>query len=254
MLWREQDVEDAFQATFLVLMRKAPSLNRPKLLGPWLYGVAYRVAGKIRSANIRQCTREAPMVDLPAPEADDVRWRDLRPVLDDELQRLPQRYRRPLVLFYLEGKSAEEVATALGRPRGTVLSQLARGRERLRVRLARRRLMLSAGVLASLLERTATCDAAVPDRFLDWAVQAHASPLTAGGAWAGASAQARVQARQVLRDMLRRRIWGMGLLFLAVLLAVSVGILSYAATLAPPVTVFPPDPRAELTGCKGNGR
>src|SRR6516162_9382958 len=67
MLWREQDVEDAFQATFLVLMRKAPSLSRPNLLGPWLYGVSYRVASKIRSANIQQRTREAPMVDLPAP-------------------------------------------------------------------------------------------------------------------------------------------------------------------------------------------
>src|SRR5262249_44397599 len=98
MLWREQDVEDAFQATFLVLMRKAPSLSRPNLLGHWLYGVSYRIASKIRSANIQERMREAPMVDLPAPEADDeVSWRDLRSVLDDELQRLPQRYRRPLV-------------------------------------------------------------------------------------------------------------------------------------------------------------
>ena len=71
-----------------------------------------------------------------------------------ELQRLPARYRGPFVLFYLEGKSAEEVAIALGRPRGTILSQLARARERLRVRLAHRGLALSAGVLATLLERT----------------------------------------------------------------------------------------------------
>src|SRR5258707_6550221 len=84
MLWREQDVEDSFQATFLVLMRKAPSLSRPMLLGNWLYGVAYRIASNIRQANIRQRTREAPMVDLPAPETD-VSERDLRPVLDDEL-------------------------------------------------------------------------------------------------------------------------------------------------------------------------
>src|SRR5271168_3314957 len=118
VLGREQDVEDAFQATFLVLVRKAPSLTRPNLLGNWLYGVAYRTASKIRTANIRQRTREAPMVDLPAPDAnDDTTWRDLRPVLDDELQRLPQRYRTPIVLFYLESKSAEEVAAALGRPR-----------------------------------------------------------------------------------------------------------------------------------------
>src|SRR5207248_246887 len=218
VLGREQDVEDAFQATFLVLLRKAPSLSRPNLLGNWLYGVAYRIASKIRSANIRQRTREAPMVDLPAPDAnDDASWRDLRPVLDDELRRLPQRYRRPIVLFYLEGKSAEEVATALGRPRGTVLSQLARAREQLRIRLSRRNLALSVGVLASLLERTAPSDAAVRDRLLDWGMPTHASLLTPSGAGAGASAQARLLAQQVLEDMLRRRLWTIGSLLLAAL-------------------------------------
>jgi RNA polymerase sigma factor (sigma-70 family) len=252
ILRREQDAEDAFQATFLVLMRKAPSLSRPKLLGNWLYGVAYRIAGKIRYANNRQRTREAPMVDLPAPEAnDDVTWRDLRPVLDDELQRLPQRYRGPIVLFYLEGKSAEEVATALGRPRGTVLSQLARARERLRVRLACRDLALSAGALASLLEQTASSNAAVPDRLLDWGMQAHASALAANGAGAGVSTQARLLARQALKDMLRRRLWTIGSLLLAVLLALSVGILSFAAFLAPPVAVVQADPRAHLDGLQG---
>src|SRR6516162_9178630 len=211
MLWREQDVEDAFQATFLVLMRKAPSLSKPKLLGNWLYGVAYRIASKIRSANIRERTREAPMVDLPAPEAnDDVSWRDLRPVLDDELQRLPQRYRRPIVLFYLEGKSAEEVATALSRPKGTVLSQLARGRERLRIRLARRHVALSTGVLAILLERTASSDAAIPESLLHWGMQSHASSLTTGGATAGVSAQARLLAERVLKEMLRSKLYKIG--------------------------------------------
>jgi RNA polymerase sigma factor (sigma-70 family) len=253
MLWREQDVEDAFQATFLVLMRKAPSLSRPKLLGNWLYGVAYRIASKIRSANIRQRTREAPMIDLPAPEADDeARWRDLRPVLDDELQRLPQRYRRPIVLFYLEGKSAEEVASALGRPRGTVLSQLARGRERLRVRLARRQVVLSAGVLASLLGRTASSDAAIPETLLQWGLQAHASPLTAGGATPGASAQARVLAERVLKEMLRSRLGKIGLLFLVAMLALSAGILGHGAILAPPVAVVPADPRSDLDRLQGD--
>ena len=127
------------------------------------------------------------MIDLPAPGAnDDASWRDLRPVLDDELRRLPERYRRPMVLFYLEGKSAEEVATALGRPRGTVLSQLARAREQLRIRLSRRGLALSVGVLASLLARTASSDAAVPDRLLDLGVQT----LPASGAGVSASRSA----------------------------------------------------------------
>jgi uncharacterized protein (TIGR03067 family) len=171
-------------------------------------------------------------------------------VLDDELQRLPQRYRKPIVLFYLEGKSAEEVAAVLGRPRGTVLSQLARGRERLRVLLARRNLTLSAGLLASLLERTASTDAAVPGSFLDWAMQAHASSLTAGAA-GGVSTQATLLAQQVLKDMLRSRLGTVGSILLAALLVLSVGILSYAAIVARPAVVVQPDPRSELHGLQG---
>jgi RNA polymerase sigma factor (sigma-70 family) len=251
ILWREQDAEDAFQATFLVLMRKAASLSRPKLLGNWLYGVAYRVASKIRSANIHERTREAPMVDLPAPQADDdMSWRDLRPILDDELQRLPERYRRPIVLFYLEGKSAEEVADTLGRPRGTVLSQLARARQRLRVRLACRNLTLSAGILALLLKRTTSADTAVPDRLLDWGMQAHASSLITGGA--GISAQARLLARQVLADLLRPRLLTIAALLLAVLVALAVGILRNGPILAPPVPAVQAQSQSDLDGLQGD--
>jgi RNA polymerase sigma factor (sigma-70 family) len=247
VLGREQDVEDAFQATFLVLVRKAPSLRSPKLLGNWLYGVAYRVASKIRSANLRQRTREAPMVDRPAPDAnDDASWCDLRPVLDDELRRLPERYRRPVVLFYLEGKSAEEVATALGRPRGTVLSQLARAREQLRIRLARRHLALSVGVLASLLVRTASADAAVPDRLLDLGMQT----LPTSGAVV--SAQARRLAQQVLKDMLRRKLWTTGSLLLAALLAPWVGCLGYGALHTPPVAIAQAETRMDRDRLQGD--
>jgi RNA polymerase sigma factor (sigma-70 family) len=227
ILQREQDVEDAFQATFLVLVRKAPSLNRPNLLGNWLYGVAYRIASKIRSANARQRAREAAMVDPPALDTnDDASWRDLRPVLDDELRRLPERYRRPIVLFYLEGKSAEEVAITLGRPRGTILSQLARARERLRARLSRRKLALSLGVLAVLLERTASADVTVPDHLLDIGLQATGS--------AGVSTQARLLARDVLKEMFRRRLGTIGSLLLAAILAAGAGFLIYGAFHAPP--------------------
>ncbi len=240
VLGREQDVEDAFQATFLALVRKAPSLSRPNLLGNWLYGVAYRISSKIRSANIRRRTREAPMVELPAPEAnDDANWRDLRRVLDDEVRRLPERYRRTIVLFYLEGKIAEEVAAALGLPRGTVLSQLHRAREQLRIRLSRRNLALSVGAFASLLERTASSDGAVPDRLLDLGMQA----LPAGGA--GVSAQAQMLAGQVLKEMLRPRLLTIGSLLPGALLAVWVGFLSYGALRVPPVRV------AARGGCSG---
>jgi RNA polymerase sigma factor (sigma-70 family) len=251
MLSCEHDVEDAFQATFLVLMRKAPSLNRPKLLGNWLYGVAYRIASRIRHANSRRRTREAPIVNVATPNADDdVSWRDFRVVLDEELRRLPERYRRPIVLFYLEGKSAEEVATALGRPRNTVLSQLARARDRLRVRLRRRNLALSVGVLASLLERTASSDAGVPESLLNWGIQAHAS-LTAGRVLTGVSAQAGLVAQQVVKDMLRRRLWKIGSLLLAVLLVLSVGIRTFAALLGPSVALVHAN-RSDLDRLQGD--
>jgi RNA polymerase sigma factor (sigma-70 family) len=249
VLQGEQDAEDAFQATFLILMRKAAKVNKPKLLGNWLYGVAYRVAGKIRHAKMRQRTREVPMVDLPAPESnDDVSWRDLRGVLDDEIQHLPSRYRGPFVLFYLEGKTAEQVASALGRPRGTILSQLARARERMRGRLAYRNLALSAGALAALLERAASSNAAVPERWLDWAMQAQR--LSAPGA--GLSAQAKWAAHQVLRDKLRRRLVTMGALALAVFLALWIGILGHPPVTAPPATMVPAKSKTDLDGLQGD--
>jgi RNA polymerase sigma factor (sigma-70 family) len=250
ILRREQDAEDAFQATFLVLMRKAAGVDRPKLLGNWLYGVAYRVATKIRHANLQQRTREAPMVDLPAPETnDDVSWRDLRGVLDDEVQRLPRRYRGPFVLFYLEGKSAEDVATALGRPRGTILSQLARARERLRGRLAYRGLVFSAGVLAALLERTASADAAFPTRLLDWGAQVRGSSIATGAA---VSAQATLVAQQVLRDMLRRRLLMTVSVIVAVVLLLWVGILSFGAMIARPAAIVRADPITDLERLQGD--
>src|SRR5262249_5151732 len=141
------------------------------------------------------------------------------------------RYRMPLVLFYLEGKTAGEVAAALGRSRGTVLSQLARAREKLRIRLSRRKLALSVGLLVSVLGSAATCDAAVPERLVDLGMQT----LPADGA--SVSAQARALARQVLREMFRRKLWTIGTLFFAVLLAARVDYLAYVALHAPPVAV-----------------
>src|SRR5581483_8729675 len=119
VLRRQQDAEDAFQATFLVLMHKARSLGKPQLLGNWLYGVAYRTSIKARLLASRQSKREKPMVAIPVFDAEnEATWRDLRPVLDDELHRLPDKYRATVVLCYLEGKSTEEAARALDVPRG----------------------------------------------------------------------------------------------------------------------------------------
>jgi RNA polymerase sigma factor (sigma-70 family) len=162
LLHREHDVEDAFQATFLVLVRKAGSISKRRSVGSWLYKVAYRVALQAKAAVTKRATREKQIADWPAPEpADDLVWRDLRPVLDEEVSRLPEKYRGPCVLCFLEGKTYAEAARELGCPQGTVTSRLARARERLRGRLVRRGLTLSAGLSAGTFPAV-TASAAVP--------------------------------------------------------------------------------------------
>ena len=138
------DAEDAFQATFLVLARRAEAVRPPGLLGNWLYGVARRTALKARTAVAKRARREAIMADVPEPSAipsDD--WVDLRPVLDQELERLPARLRAPLVLCDLEGLTRPEAARRLAAADGTVASRLAAGRRKLADRLARRGIVLS---------------------------------------------------------------------------------------------------------------
>ena len=138
LLRRPQDAEDAFQATFLLLIRRAGSIRKREAVGSWLYKVAYRVALRARLAESRRARREPQGLEFPADEQDDsLLCRDLRPVLDEEVSRLPEKYRRAVVLCYLSGKSTEEAAAQLGCPRGTVLSRLAWARERLHRRLAR---------------------------------------------------------------------------------------------------------------------
>jgi RNA polymerase sigma factor (sigma-70 family) len=156
------DAEDAFQATFLVLFRKAGAIGRAEALGPWLYGVAYRTALRARAEAARRRARERHVEGRSTVDpALDVVWADLRPVLDEEINRLPARYRRPFVLCYLEGKTNGEAAQLLGCPKGTVLSRLAWARKRLRDRLTRRGIALSAGLFVTLLGARAA-PAAVP--------------------------------------------------------------------------------------------
>ncbi|OAI50294.1 hypothetical protein AYO44_05770 [Planctomycetaceae bacterium SCGC AG-212-F19] len=154
VLGNSHDAEDAFQATFLVLVKKASLIGRRDLLGNWLYGVAYRVALQVRQdvASARahdQSTDPASVAERDAPTAD-AGWRELRPVLDAEVQRLPEKYRAPVILCYLQGKTNEEAAQQLAWPTGTVKIRLSRAREMLRQRLTRRGVALSAGTLALL--------------------------------------------------------------------------------------------------------
>jgi RNA polymerase sigma factor (sigma-70 family) len=151
LLGNEPDVEDAFQATFLTLVRRAGSISKRHALASWLYKVAYRVALAARTLRQNRARREQPWFDLPdGGSGDNPARRELGAVLDDEVSRLPEKYRSAFVLCCLEGKSGEEAADQLGCPKGTVLSRLARARERLRRRLTRRGLGLAAGLAATL--------------------------------------------------------------------------------------------------------
>jgi RNA polymerase sigma factor (sigma-70 family) len=149
------EAEDAFQATFLTLVRKGHTIGKGELLASWLYKVASRTALRARARAARRAAGPLPPHGPAAPEqpqpGDELAWRELRPVLDDEVSRLPPKYRAAFVLCYLEGKTNEEAARLLGCPKGTVLSRLARARERLRGQLARRGLAFAALPLAGLL-------------------------------------------------------------------------------------------------------
>jgi RNA polymerase sigma factor (sigma-70 family) len=149
ILRRPQDVDDAFQATFLVLVRKARSIQVDESLGPWLYGVAYRTAIRARWKVARQRLEEMNDVEAAGDPASGAFAWEIRPMLHEELNRLPEKYRSPIVLCHLEGKSQEEAARMLDWPVGTLSGRLSRGRQLLKDRLQRRGLTASAGMLAA---------------------------------------------------------------------------------------------------------
>ena len=154
LLLNPEDAEDAFQATFLVLARKAAKVLPRGRVGPWLHGVAYHAAQKARAIATRRNAREKQVRTLPEPASfAEGLWSDLAPLLDRELTRLPEKYRLPIVLCDLEGKTRAEAARQLGWPEGTVAGRLARGRALLAKRLTRLGLPLSAGVLTAVLSQ-----------------------------------------------------------------------------------------------------
>jgi len=180
LLSNSADADDAFQATFLVLVRKAGSLGRPASVAAWLHGVACRTALKVRGEAAKRSLREREAAAMSASCAtDESIWHDFRPLLDEEIARLPVRYRVPFVLCHLEGKTNEEAARQLDCPKGTVLSRLSRARERLRARLTKRGITLSAAALAALVTGPELC-ASVPTVLAQATTQA-AAAFAAGG-------------------------------------------------------------------------
>jgi RNA polymerase sigma factor (sigma-70 family) len=153
LLRQGHDAEDACQAAFLVLARRAGSLRKRDALASWLHGVAYRICVNLKRQQARRQRRErtATRPETSGHDDDEVTWRELRTVLDEELQRLPQRYRAPLVLCYLEGKTRDEAAQALGAKPGALHGLLERARKLLRQRLEQRGVTLSAALFATAL-------------------------------------------------------------------------------------------------------
>ena len=149
LLHNRQDAEDAFQATFLTLVRKGHLIRHRGALSSWLYRVAFRVALRLKAKADKSRTEVLTEVAVNADPGDEIAWRELRPVLDTEVNRLPAKYRAPIVLCYLEGKTYEEAAGQLGCPKGTIAIRLLRGKVLLKP-IGPGAVCLSAGLVAGL--------------------------------------------------------------------------------------------------------
>ncbi len=170
VLGQVHDAEDAFQATFLVLARKASTIHDRRVLGRWLYEVAYRIAIRSRAHAARRRVHERQGAEMAAavPRLEqDPGWSEVPPVLHEEVNRLPEKYRTAVVLCYLEGRTNEEAAELLQWPVGTVKGRLSRAREILRSRLTRRGMGLSAMFLITSLSRNTTFADVVPSQLVE---------------------------------------------------------------------------------------
>ena len=174
--------EDAFQATFMVLALKSRAIRKQESLGPWLHGVAVRIAPpRARRAPPEQGRAACPRRTVADPAAHDPASVELSAVLDEEVGRLPEKYRLPVVLCYLEGQTQDEAARTLGWTKGTVSGRLARAKDLLRHRLTRRGLAPSAALLAAALTsqtrqgggaaRRSCCRQSGPRRPRSWAAR-----------------------------------------------------------------------------------
>jgi RNA polymerase sigma factor (sigma-70 family) len=233
ILGDRHDAEDAFQVTFLVLARRAGSIRQPELLGHWLHGVALRTAREVKMRQLRAKQRESAKAEEIAGETigaagpeGEVVCREEFEILHDEVARLPERYRGPVVLCELEGMSYHEAAMRLSCPVSTIGVRLKRARERLRERLIRRGVAPSAGLFAALLCAD-DAPASVPPFLVESTVQAAMGFAVSKAAAAGLASAGVVAVSDAV-------LWAMALarLKLALPLAVTIGIGVAAAWIA----------------------
>jgi len=231
------DAEDAFQATFLVLARRAGSVRKRESLASWLYGIAHRVARRSQADSSRRREHErrrAAMITMELSDDTDRHPSEDWPELHEEVDRLPEKYREAIVLCYLEGLTTEAAARRLACAQGTILSRLSRGRERLRQQLTRRGLAPAVGLLTAGLSADGA-KAAVPAALAHSLVQA-ATQMAAGTTAAGGGpATVAALTEGVLRMMVRSRLRGIVGAVLAVgALAAGMGMFAYRTVGARP--------------------
>jgi RNA polymerase sigma factor (sigma-70 family) len=238
ILGNSHDAEDAFQAVFLVLARKAASIRPRKMVGNWLYGVAFRTALEARKAGAKRRVKERHYGEMRQADSGDEMDEELLAVLDQELNRLPDRYRAVLVLCDLEAMTRKEAARQLGCKEGTVASRLDRARKLLAKRLTRRGLILSGAALVATLSAQ-SASAAVPPALIAGAVKtsAHAGKGTTNVRLSG---KVVALAERVLHGLWLRRLKRvLGLVLLGVLaVLVLVAAVFHAGAALP----SPPDP------------
>jgi RNA polymerase sigma factor (sigma-70 family) len=250
LLPTHHDAEDAFQVTFLVLVRKAATVVPREMVANWLYGVAHMTARRVKASAAKGRRREKPVAQLPEPAAEPDLWPDLRPLLDQELSRLPDKYRVAVVLCDLEGKTRKEVAGHLGLPEGTVGSRLARARAILAKRLARHGLAVSGGALAVVLTKN-VASAGVPSSVVSATIQAASLFAAAKAAATGAlSVKVAALTEGVLTTMLLHKLTAMKVLVgMLPFVALIIGLYAHRGFAQPPTgqaakaQARAPDPR-----------
>jgi len=222
------DAEDAFQASFLVLVRRADAVPRDTVAN-WLYGVAHQTALKVRATIGKRKGRETQVTDMLEPAAPpQLLWDDVQGILDEELSRLSDKHRTVIVMCDLEGKTRTEVAQRLGLPEGTIASRLARAHSRLAKRLTRRGMTLSDCAVAGVLAQQAAL-AALP-------CEAVAATITSGAVLAGGQVALGAISPEVaaimegtLKAMLLFKLKMSAVWFLVGLLIIGSGLFAYQA-------------------------
>jgi RNA polymerase sigma factor (sigma-70 family) len=247
--------EDAFQATFLALARKAASISRRESLAAWLYQVAYHVSVRARHSAVRRRALEArrdevALLARPRNPRDEAAERDLVPLVHEELNQLSAKYRTPIVLCYLEGKTHAEAAQQLGWAKGTVSGRLARGREMLKKRLVRRGVLFPTAALGVAL--TASKASAVPPALVSATIHAAVAFAAGNAAAAGVSTGVIHLTHGVLQAMCFSKIkattaavFAFVLIFAGVGSLIRIGLVEMSANgAAPPEARYYPPPRS----------